>query len=62
LHVSGSVVSAPLVEKTILFLIDFDTLVKNQWTGQVPVAHGCNPNYSGGRNQEDHGSKPALGK
>jgi hypothetical protein len=22
-------------------------------------AHACNPSYSGGRNQEDHGSKPA---
>jgi hypothetical protein len=23
-------------------------------------AHTCNPSYSGGRDQEDHGSKPAL--
>jgi hypothetical protein len=23
------------------------------------VAHTCNPSYSGGRHQEDHGSKPA---
>jgi hypothetical protein len=23
------------------------------------VAHACNPNYSGGRDQEDLGSKPA---
>jgi hypothetical protein len=23
------------------------------------VAHACNPSYSGGRAQEDHGSKPA---
>jgi hypothetical protein len=22
------------------------------------VAHTCNPSYSGGRNQEDHGLKP----
>jgi hypothetical protein len=22
------------------------------------VAHACNPSYSGGRDQEDHGSKP----
>jgi hypothetical protein len=22
------------------------------------VTHACNPNYSGGRDQEDHGSKP----
>jgi hypothetical protein len=26
---------------------------------QVPVAHNCNPSYSGGRDQEDHSSKPA---
>jgi hypothetical protein len=25
-----------------------------------PVAHFCNPSYSGGRDQEDRGSKPAL--
>jgi hypothetical protein len=23
------------------------------------MAHFCNPSYSGGRDQEDHGSKPA---
>jgi hypothetical protein len=28
--------------------------------GQVPMAHTCNPRYSGGRDQEDYGSKPAL--
>jgi hypothetical protein len=26
---------------------------------QVPVAHTCNPSYSGGKDQEDHGLKPA---
>jgi hypothetical protein len=26
---------------------------------QGQVAHTCNPSNSGGRNQEDHGSKPA---
>jgi hypothetical protein len=25
------------------------------------VAHTCNPSYSGGRDQEDQGSKPARG-
>jgi hypothetical protein len=25
----------------------------------MPVAHTCTPNYSGGRDQEDHSSKPA---
>jgi hypothetical protein len=27
--------------------------------GWAPVAHTCNPSYSGGRDQEDHSSKPA---
>jgi hypothetical protein len=27
----------------------------------VLVAHACNPSYSGGRDQENHGSKPAQG-
>jgi hypothetical protein len=26
---------------------------------EKPVAHACNPSYSGGRDQEDHRSKPA---
>jgi hypothetical protein len=26
----------------------------------APVAHTCKPSYSGGRDQEDHGSKPAV--
>jgi hypothetical protein len=26
---------------------------------RVPVAHTCNPSYSGGSDQEDHSSKPA---
>jgi hypothetical protein len=25
----------------------------------MPVAHACNPSYSGGRDQEDRSSKPA---
>jgi hypothetical protein len=28
--------------------------------GQALVAHACNPSYSGGRHQEDRGSKTAL--
>jgi hypothetical protein len=28
-------------------------------TSWVPVAHTCNPSYSGGRDLEDCGSKPA---
>jgi hypothetical protein len=27
--------------------------------GRSLVAHVCNPSYSGGRDQEDHGLKPA---
>jgi hypothetical protein len=32
---------------------------KNLSIGQALVAHACNPSYSGGRDQEDHSSKPA---
>jgi hypothetical protein len=28
-------------------------------TWQGPVVHACNPSYSGGRDQENHGLKPA---
>jgi hypothetical protein len=36
--------------------------LKNEAYCWVPVAHACNPSYSGGRDQEDHGLKPAPGK
>jgi hypothetical protein len=32
---------------------------KEKYESQEPVAHTCHPSYSGGRDQEDHGSKPA---
>jgi hypothetical protein len=32
---------------------------KNYAWSQGLVAHACNPSYSGGRDQEDQGSKPA---
>jgi hypothetical protein len=32
---------------------------KKNWGEPACVAHACNPSYSGGRGQEDHGSKPA---
>jgi hypothetical protein len=35
------------------------TLLKNSKCCQAPVAHACNPSDSGGRDQEDHGSKPS---
>jgi hypothetical protein len=38
-------------------------LKKKKKTQQLgAVAHACNPSYSGGRDQKDHNSKPALGK
>jgi hypothetical protein len=30
--------------------------------GQVLGAHSCNPSNSGGKDQEDHGSRPAWAK
>jgi hypothetical protein len=35
------------------------TLSNIRVENQVPVAHVCNPSYSGGRDQEDYGSNPA---
>jgi hypothetical protein len=32
---------------------------ENKQQSQAPVAHFCNPGYSGGRNQKDRGSKQA---
>jgi hypothetical protein len=34
-------------------------LNKKRKSSQAPVARSCNPGYSGSRDQEDHGSKPA---
>jgi hypothetical protein len=31
---------------------------KKYFSPGAPVAHTCNPNYSGGRDQEDHSLKP----
>jgi hypothetical protein len=41
---------------SVIILVKKDTKMS-----PVPVAHACNPSYSGGRDQEDHGSKPARG-
>jgi hypothetical protein len=35
-----------------------NTLKARTISGQAPVAHTCNPSYSGGRDQEDQSSKP----
>jgi type I restriction-modification system DNA methylase subunit len=32
---------------------------KKKILSQAPVTHACYPSYSGGRNQEDHNSRPA---
>jgi hypothetical protein len=32
--------------------------MKDKFHSQASVAHAYNPSYSGGRDQEDHGSKP----
>jgi hypothetical protein len=37
-------------------------VITNNPPSQAPVARTCNPNYSGGRDQEDGGSNPSLGK
>jgi hypothetical protein len=34
-------------------------MVQGELSSWVLVAHTYNPSYSGGRNQEDHSSKPA---
>jgi hypothetical protein len=45
---------------SLSFLYYFFLSIRN--LSQVLVAHTCNPSYSGGRDQEDCGSKPTLGK
>nr|XP_020008023.1 X-ray radiation resistance-associated protein 1-like [Castor canadensis] len=35
---------------------------KTSSKSRAPVAHACNPSYSGGRDQEDRGFKPARAK
>jgi hypothetical protein len=46
-----------------VFLLVGEALIKYSTTrthgSWAPVAHTCNPSYSGGRDQEDRGSKPA---
>jgi hypothetical protein len=47
------------VASTVGFLMEGTNPLKMEKKGWAPVAHTCNPSYSGGRDQEDHGSKPA---
>jgi hypothetical protein len=51
-------------KKVALFLTSLCVVLvlvhlRMQDCSQVPVAHACNPGYSGGRDQEDCGSKSA---
>jgi hypothetical protein len=41
-----------------LALLKAEIKFNKQYSG-APVAHACNPSYSGGRNQEDCSLKPA---
>jgi hypothetical protein len=34
--------------------------IQKEIVSRAPVSHTYNPSYSGGRDQEDHGSKPAC--
>jgi hypothetical protein len=34
-------------------------LITKEKGSQALMAHACNPSYSGGRDQDDQGSKPA---
>jgi hypothetical protein len=59
-------VKMPYAEGSTIFFKFFQDVVhledaqhlKALWS-QAPVAHTCNPSYSGGRDQEDRVSQPA---
>jgi hypothetical protein len=42
-----------LFENKTGYLIDPVFSLTREREGQAPVAHACNPSYSGGRDQED---------
>jgi hypothetical protein len=44
-----------LYEHYLVVTCSLKTLIRSQ----VLVAHACNPSYSGGRDKDDHGSRPA---
>jgi hypothetical protein len=44
------------------FLLTDSSLQKSVTTSWALVAHTCNPSYTGDRDQEDDGSKPAQAK
>jgi hypothetical protein len=43
-------------------IIIITTTIIKKIKSQAPVAHACNPSYSGDRDQEDCGSRPAWAK
>jgi hypothetical protein len=56
-NVDGSEVT---IKKSVLAKINlFHSILIKIAASWAPVAHACNPSYSGGRDQEDPCSKPA---
>jgi hypothetical protein len=51
--------STAFVEENILSGKIIFLLIKIRYLIWVPVAHACNPSYSGGKGQEECSSKPA---
>jgi hypothetical protein len=45
-------------QDSLILTISYGPTLSHSW---VRVAHACNPSYSGGRDQEDRGLKPAWG-
>jgi hypothetical protein len=48
---------SPTLIGTVYRIFSGRLIIKKTFTNQALVAHPCNPSYSGGRDQEDHGSK-----
>jgi hypothetical protein len=46
-------------EKVLLTNELISGLFKKEKVSRVPMVHDCNPSYSGGKDQEDQGSRPA---
>jgi hypothetical protein len=46
-----------VVDKEGMVVLEIIAIKKE--ASQMPVAHACNPSYSGGRDLEDRGSRPA---
>jgi hypothetical protein len=48
------------IKEVLLWLRMTDCCMSNIFiSGWAPVAHTCNPSYTGGRDQDAHSSKPA---